>query len=178
MRLFLEFTPTQSPAHRRRLTYAFRLFCAIYGHDPVTDPVEAYSTDAWLSYNLHQTTPPAMRFVYLSDLYTPRSRRDPAPPPTRGQFEDEHTVLFYQPRCGGTPDWLAEIFEWVSCADEYSVKARDSVGRIPFESSYSGRYQLDIHRPYAAVAMLLLQDRKSTRLNSSHLKLSRMPSSA
>src|SRR5262249_54295990 len=54
-------------------------------------------------------------------------------------------------------DWLAEVFEWTSCADEYSVSARDSVSRIPFENSVFARYELDERRPYAALAMWFLQ---------------------
>ncbi|HZP63077.1 MAG TPA: hypothetical protein VFB28_06630, partial [Terriglobales bacterium] len=81
----------------------------------------------------------------------------PAPPPhfyTRG---DESTVLFYNALPQLEPDWLGEIFEWVSCADEYSIEKRDRVGRVPFEASYIGRHHLDPLRPYAAIAMRLLQ---------------------
>jgi hypothetical protein len=63
----------------------------------------------------------------------------------------------YQPEPCQTPDWLGEIFEWVSCADEYSVKARDRKGRTPFEATYAGRHGVDISIPYAAVAMRGLQ---------------------
>jgi hypothetical protein len=65
--------------------------------------------------------------------------------------------LFYTSQHGAKPDWLAEIFEWVSCADEYSVTARDEVGRIPFSASYFGRYDLDPRVPYGAIAMRQLQ---------------------
>ena len=36
----------------------------------------------------------------------------------------------------------------------------------------------ELIKPYATPEVKLARDRKSTRLNSSHLKLSRMPSSA
>jgi hypothetical protein len=55
------------------------------------------------------------------------------------------------------PDWLGEIFEWVSCADEHSVQARNPVGNVPYAESYVARHNLDVRRPYAAVAMQLLQ---------------------
>jgi hypothetical protein len=67
------------------------------------------------------------------------------------------TVLFYPVENSAEVDWLAEIFEWTSCADEYSVSARDSVSRIPFENSVFARYELDQRRPYAALAMWFLQ---------------------
>jgi hypothetical protein len=90
-------------------------------------------------------------------LYTCRSIREPAPSPTKFERDSESTVLFYSPLPGSEPDWLAEIFEWVSCADEYSVTTRDSIGRIDFRDSYAGRHGLDITVPYAAVAMRFLQ---------------------
>ena len=156
MRLFLEFVPEQAAAHRLRLSYAFRLFCAVYDHEALVDPLQAHTADAWLSYRM-DTARPAKRTVYLSNLYRPRSPRLPAPPPTHVHFEDQRTVLFYAPKHGATPDWLAEIFEWVSCADEYSVTAHDSIGRVPFRKSYAGRHDLNIGQPYAAIAMHLLQ---------------------
>ncbi len=156
MRLFLEFVPEQPAVHRQRLTYAFRLFCAIYDHEALVDPIQAHTADVWLTYR-HDMARAAGRTLSLSNLYTPRSPQFPAPSPTRFQLDDEHTVLFYAPEYGTRPDWLAEIFEWVSCADEYSVTARDSVGRIPFSKSYVGRHGLNVRQPYAAVGMHMLQ---------------------
>src|SRR5207244_7426773 len=93
----------------------------------------------------------------LSRLYQPRSLQEPAPPPKKFERDGESTVLFYAPLPGQEPDWLGEIFEWVSSADEYSVRARDSVGRVAFAETYLGRHKLDERRPYAAVAMRFLQ---------------------
>jgi hypothetical protein len=157
MRLFLDFAPTQTPVHRLRLTYAFRLFCAIYDHEPILYPQRADAAEAWLSYNKLETAAVGTHVVRLSNMYAPRSPQVCAPLPTRADYAGESTALFYAPKESTSPDWLAEIFEWVSCADEYSVTARDSVGRIPFSKSYVGRHGLDIERPYAAIAMLLLQ---------------------
>jgi hypothetical protein len=157
MRLFVDFVPAQNPVHRLRLTYAFHLFCAIFDHEPIVDPQQAHTAEAWLSYCGPTTAPVGTRVVSLSNLYTPRSLQLSAPPPTYAEFKDERTALFYVPHESGAPDWLAEIFEWVSCADEYSVTTRDTVGRIPFSKSYVGRHGLDVGRPYAAIAMYLLQ---------------------
>ena len=46
---------------------------------------------------------------------------------------------------------------------------------IKISAAYSGANALDVE---ASVATPIEQDRKSTRLNSSHLRTSRMPSSA
>jgi hypothetical protein len=54
---------------------------------------------------------------------------------------------------GTRPDWLGEIFEWLSCADEYAITERDEAGRIPFNATIHGRFNLDPCVPYAGVAM-------------------------
>jgi hypothetical protein len=157
VRLLLQFAPDHGWVERARLTYAFRLFCAIYGHDPVLDAQQADTADACVSYDAVPGARSHGKTVRLSNLYKARSPRDSAPPPKRFRMDGESTVLFYSPLGGSAPDWLAEIFEWVSCADEYSVSARDSADRIPFESSYTGRHNLDPGCPYGAVAMQFLQ---------------------
>jgi hypothetical protein len=151
MRIALEFVPGQSTNHRARLEYAFRLFCAMYRHQPQIG--SGSSAAVTLTYGNSSLA----KAVRLTNGYMPRLHNQPAPPPhcyTRG---DQTTVLFYGVQPDIEPDWLGEIFEWVSCADEYSVTRRDKVGRIPFSASYTGRHQLDPKRPYAAIAMYLLQ---------------------
>jgi hypothetical protein len=153
MRILLHFSPHQSPVHRARLEYAFRLFCAIYGHEPVIG--EQYdSADVTLTY-IESAEP--RDAIYLSNAYAVRPMYQPAPYPKEFVQDRERTVLFYSSSHKREPDWLAEIFEWVSCADEYSVRERDGVGRIPFTASYVGRHNLDPRQPYGAVAMAFLQ---------------------
>jgi len=157
MRIHLEFAPEQENLQRVRLKYAFSLFCAIYGHETV--PIEqASSADVRIIYSPAQQgigSRPALR---LSNLYRARSIREPAPAPKQFERHSRRTVLFYSPTPGAEPDWLGEIFEWVSCADEYSIRRRDALGRIDFRDSYFGRYHLDVGVPYAAVAMRFLHE--------------------
>ena len=157
MRIFLQFTPEQTSVHRSRIRYAFSLFCAIYGHQPIFDDEHAGSADAWISYSLVNTRSEFIPIVKLADLYSPRSPALPAPPPTSFESDGERTALFYRPKEGAHPDWLGEIFEWVSCADEYSIKRCDSIGRIAFADSYVSRHKLNVRLPYAAIAMRFLQ---------------------
>jgi hypothetical protein len=157
MRIYLDFLPEQGQVQRARLCYAFSLFCAIYGHQGVSMD-EADSADVRIVYsseNRNRNPKPALR---LSNLYHSRSIQEPAPAPKKFERDSERTILFYAPIPGSEPDWLAEIFEWVSCADEYSIQRRDPVGRIDFCDSYAGRHRLDVGVPYAAVAMRFLHD--------------------
>ncbi len=157
MRIFLDFVPEQKHVHRSRLHYAFSLFCAIYGHQPILGSEQAESADVWIAYSPGGTQGTSKPILQLSNLYQPRSPFEPAPAPKKFEPEGERTVLFYSPLSGQQPDWLGEILEWVSCADEYSVPRRDSVGRIAFADSYVGRHKLDVRLPYAAIAMRFLQ---------------------
>ena len=153
MRIFLNCSPEQTAVHRSRLRYAFRLFCALYGHQPVE---RAERADAWISYAPGYTRGRPKPRLMLSNLYRPRSPYDPAPPPQKYERHGKGTILYYAPAPGEEPDWLGEIFEWVSCADEYSVRRRDPVGRAAFADTYVGRHHLDVRVPYAAVAMEFL----------------------
>jgi hypothetical protein len=155
MRIYFEFLPQQGSVERARLQYAFSLFCAIYGHQSVSS-AEKNMAEVRITYSSTPPSPNSKPALRLSNLYTARSIHEPASPPVKFEREGESTVLFYSPPPGSEPDWLAEIFEWVSCADEYSIERRDAVGRVDFRDSYAGRHNLDVSVPYAAVAMRLL----------------------
>lgn len=157
MRIVLEFTSAQSTEHQRRLRYAFQLFCAVYGHEPVLDSTKADTADLRITYSADVATRQGCKVLRLNDGYRPRPLTSPAPRPCSFSERAKTTVLFYPPEDSAEVDWLAEIFEWTSCADEYSIKTRDSAGRIPFEKSVFARYRLDERKPYAALAMWFLQ---------------------
>jgi hypothetical protein len=154
MRILLQFAPEQSPVHNARLAYAFRLFCSIYGHEPFIGCARDHSPDVTLTY---EQNPEDHDSICLTKVDLVRPLSQPAPDPIMFSKNGDQTALFYHPSEECEPDWLAEIFEWVSCADEYSCKQRDLVGRVPFGSAYVGRHGLNLRVPYAAVAMALLQ---------------------
>ena len=160
MQMFLEIPEDASAADRARLCYAFRLFCAIYGHQPITEYAKAGDHDVTLCYgnpSIGSRGRRERRTVWMSRGYRARDPRQPAPPPLRYVTNEISTLLHYAPSGESTPDWLGEIFEWVSCADEYSVTDRDLIGRPLFAATYAGRHQLDTKIPYAAIAMQCLQ---------------------
>src|SRR6266852_247849 len=157
MKIALEFTPAQSPEHQSRLRYAFQLFCAVYGHEPVLESTNADTADLRITYSSDHTTRQGPKVLRLYNGYRTRPLTSRAPRPRSFSEDGRTTVLFYPTENSAEVDWLAEIFEWTSCAHEYSVTARDSVGRIPFEKNVFARYALDERRPYAALAMWFLQ---------------------
>lgn len=157
MRVGLELPGDADPTLRARLNYTFRLFCAVCGHQPASENTRA---DVTLQYRLSPSTSPSAvhePVVWLSRGYQTRHPSQSAPPPVRYTGHGADTLLHVAPSGGDCPDWLGEIFEWVSCADEYSVTARDEAGRPLFAATYAGRHGLDTCIPYAGVAMRCLQ---------------------
>lgn len=165
MRILLKFGQEASSVCRCRLTYAFRLFCAVYGHQPFLAADQETSADACICYGSANPSDRVKPTLFLRHLTGARPPWVPAPPPSRFSRGGENTMLYFPPPRGAEPDWLGEIFEWVSCADEYSVRNRDSVGRIPFSATYVGRHGLNPSVPYAGVAMSGLQQALYRRLN-------------
>ncbi|MGB7547833.1 MAG: hypothetical protein WBM14_08785 [Terracidiphilus sp.] len=159
MRVYLEIPEDASPAHRARVSYAFRLFCAIYGHLPIMERADAANWDVAVRYrsSSFKAQVADRRTVWLSRGYRARNPQEPAPPPLKYACDGVETMLHYNLSGDYAPDWLGEIFEWVSCADEYSVTECDEVGRPLFAATYEGRYGLDIKVPYAGIAMRCLQ---------------------
>ena len=53
-------------------------------------------------------------------------------------------------------DWISQSFEFLSMAYEYSVKERDNIGRIDYEKTLFGNFNLDPKIPYVSVYFNLL----------------------
>jgi hypothetical protein len=151
--LTLVFGGQVNEAIRRRITYAFKVFCAVYGFIP-----GEVGGRPRLCYGLPASGP---LDVPLSATYVPRMASEPSGPPVwvvfppGGALHTEEAVKLpcFHPLGPGGPDWLGEIFEWISGAHEYSIGEQDIVGRIPFRATFHGRYGLDPAVPYAALAM-------------------------
>ncbi len=159
MNVHLEMPEYATGALCARLGYAFRLFCAIYGHRPVFNADSTVNWDVAIRYRDASASASISdaRTVWLCRGLLDRDLRKPAPPPIKYARDGLITLLHYAPRYSRAPDWIGEIFEWISCADEYSVTRRDSAGEPLFEATYAGRHNLDICIPYAALAMRGLQ---------------------
>ena len=143
------------PQIRHRIRYAFRVFCAIYGFRPIEDRCESriyYGQDG------------DRKGLHLPAVYHARPLEQSAPQPRFVKLDGGHGrascrfPLFHFRDGVTSPDWLAEIFEWLSGAHEYSVEARDQAGRIPYSATLHGRFGLDPETPYVGVAMQRLND--------------------
>jgi hypothetical protein len=144
----IAFGPEVSARVRARMSYAFRVFCAIYCH-AVEDGNRA--NDAACMY--YGSAPPPASLpgaIHIPARYVERQSHQAAPQSVKVLHAGEPFHLFFGIDTLGRADWLGEIFEWISSADEMSLADRDSVGRIPYEKSIFSRQQLS---PFCAHAM-------------------------
>lgn len=154
-RFHIIFAPQLSARVQARIAYSFRIFCAIYGHT-VSDANLPGATSVCYGFSDDDPSIPAGA-ICLPSRYVERAPKQPAPQPQEASFAGERFDLFFGRDAQGRPDWLGEIFEWLSAADEMSIATHDSADRIPFEHSIFARYQLPPARPRALMTMAWLE---------------------
>jgi hypothetical protein len=145
------------PIVRSRMFYAFQVFAAIYNHR-VVEPGSCSD---------------AIHFVYgESDLERHDSKCVFIPPRYRHRPLESHTIEPEKFCYGGetfylvygidertkNPDWLAELFEWISSSYEMGVPERDETGRIPYLSMIFNRQGMSPRKPYASILMAWLEN--------------------
>jgi hypothetical protein len=148
----LRFTEDVPAVVRSRLSYAFRVFAAIHGY-AVSDESEAAPVRCVYGRGRARTGE-----IPLPSRYRPRPSDRPGPAPSRHRIDGVEVPLFHGVEGeSGAPDWLGEIFEWLSSADERSIVARDGIGRIPYASMIFAREKLSPAKPYASILMAWLE---------------------
>jgi len=150
--LSLTFADDIAEVVRQRVCYSLRVFAAIFG------------------YSVAEEAQPGMTRCFYGDVcstpddhfriparYSTASGRNQELLKWRYAGEDFH--LFYGIDPGsGRPDWLGEIFEWLSCSHERSAAGRDSLGRIPYSSSIFGERHLSPRKPFATMLMASMEN--------------------
>lgn len=149
-RFHILFAPHVSQRVKSRISYSFRVFCAIYGHS-VSDTNSLGVT--LIAYGFGDDGSIFSGAISLPARYVERAPEQPAPRPEATFFAGEQFDLFFGRDSRGNPDWLGEIFEWLAAADEMSIAKRDSADRIAFEDTVFARYQLSPARPRALLMM-------------------------
>lgn len=157
----LDFASDVQEPIRSRIFYAFQVFAAIYGYRVVAS-----------------RAPNAIRCIYgetshasrESDVfqvparYRLRAVSQPAHCAVKRRYAEEELCLFYGvDESTGNPDWLGEIFEWLSSSSEMRAARRDAVGRVPFSESVFSRHRLSPRKPYANLLMAWMQNALSGR---------------
>ncbi|HET8924064.1 MAG TPA: hypothetical protein VFN26_13830 [Candidatus Acidoferrum sp.] len=157
---------------RARISYAFRVFSAIYNYRVVNDNAEEAAIR--IEYGEKASSVSRSRCFHIPALYRARSLQDPPNKPLNLRYSDEDVFLFYGiDGVSGKPDWLGEIFEWISSIHESSVTNRDSAGRIPSRYFFE-TFGISPRKPHATLLMAWMEN----ALKNGHNKeaLSKAPS--
>jgi hypothetical protein len=146
----LQFGPQVREPIRSRVEYAFRVFAAIYDHPVVLGSDRENTIRCY-----YGETPPApdSQLFHIPALYREdRLEKKNSPLIRRYSGEDIYLTFGLEPS-GARPDWLGEIFLWLSCTYEKNITARDYVGRIPYSEMIFSRERLSPRKPHAAQLM-------------------------
>ena len=143
-------------ATRSRMAYAFRVFAAIYNYRVVDQDANQETRN--FIYGNTPATRDGSRTVRIPARYAPRSANDPIPSLSKVRYADEDFCLFHGlDPVTEQPDWLGEIFEWLSSGHEKNISLRDSVGRIPDSEMIFSRAGLLPWKAQAALHMAWLE---------------------
>lgn len=159
----LQFTAEVAPQVRARMDYAFRVYAAIYGHRVVnggsSEKARTVVYGSRFDYSSNQEG-----FLHIPALYQPELANQGIRDVTRHSYAGEEVFLFYglDPQFA-RPDWLGEIFEWLSSGHEQAIQTRDNVGRIPDAEMIFARLGIPAWKPHASSVMAWLENCVSGR---------------
>jgi hypothetical protein len=153
-RLHLRFHQPLEERLRKRLQYAFQVFASVYGYE-VVDADAGDGTQVCV-YGAEGKNAKVGE-TFIPARYCARESGTPAPAPICHSLAGEDVYLFHGLSDSGNPDWLGEIFEWLTCPDESSSSQYDSIGRVSYAASVFAKRQISPSRPYASILMASLE---------------------
>lgn len=138
-----------------RMSYVFRVFAAIYGHAVVEN-----DSAAAVRFFYGKALPWRNdgRIFYIPAMYRDFQHRNGSSCFAKHRFggEDFHLSFGIDPG-SERPDWLGELFLWLSGEYESSIRIRDSIGRIPYVETVFNREGISALRPHASLLMAWLE---------------------
>ncbi len=154
----LRFGPEVSEIVRARVSYAFRVFAAVYGYK-VPDP-DSNEPATCLFYGKPPSSSSEARWIVVPARYTTQSNATDRKGVSEAHYAPEECPLaFGLDEATGNPDWLGEIFWWLSASYELGIVRRDSVGRISYSDTSLGRQGISPRKPYASLLMSWLESK-------------------
>jgi peptidoglycan/xylan/chitin deacetylase (PgdA/CDA1 family) len=138
------------------MNYAFRVFAAIYNYR-VVDQASNEEARKFIYSAAPATSAVNSGAIRIPARYSPRRENERLSDLYKTRYAGEDFYLFHglDPLML-QPDWLGEIFEWLSSSHEKSISQRDSVGRIPDSEMIFSRAGLPAWKPQAALQMAWL----------------------
>lgn len=154
--IFLEFGPEIDGVVAARMTYVIQVFCAIYGYAVAPHPEAA---EARCYYGSHPRTRPKLNEIWIPARYAPQVFTGKVPNLQRHRHANEDFFLAHGlDGTSGNPDWLGEIFEWLSASFEQGIVERDLEGRIPYSACIFHGQEITPFKPYAGLLMAWLEN--------------------
>jgi hypothetical protein len=138
---------------RARISYAFRVFAAIYNHRVADESDESNARQCLYSRVLPEELDPGA--LWIPARYKMTSERRQVVKRRYGN-EDFHLIHGVD-EISGKPDWLGEIFVWLSSSLETGIHSRDSVGRFAYSDMVFHREKISPRKPHAAMMMAWLE---------------------
>jgi hypothetical protein len=136
------------------MLYSFRVFSAIFDHHVVEENIDS---DALRCF--YGNAAPAGDEFFIPARYAETGHGGPKRGDRKWRYAYEEIFLFHGvDAASGRPDWLGEIFEWLSCGHERAATARDSARRIPYSASIFGEQNLSPRKPHATILMACLEN--------------------
>jgi hypothetical protein len=141
---------------RARMSYAFRVFAAIYNYRVVE--ADSDTPGACLTYG-ETASPSTPGRLAVPARYTvdPDATRGTTFTTHRYAKEELHLAFGLDEKTRN-PDWLGEIFQWLSSSRELGIVERDSVGRIPCLNTAFGEHGISPRKPHATLLMGWLEN--------------------
>lgn len=153
----LKFAEEVENPTRPRIEYAFRVFAAIYRYRVV--PSNSRESQICVTYGGSPFPNPDFRALHLPCRYSDLHRRQSGANLMRRRYANEDFPLaFGVDNITGNPDWLAEIFEWISSSHESGIRKRDSEGRIAYVDTIFAQQEISPRKPYATMLMAWLDN--------------------
>lgn len=139
-----------------RASYAFRVYAAIYGHSVVENGSAAAVR---CFYSLSPPVEKDARLFHIPALYEDEPRLNGNSVLAKYAYagQDFH-LSFGIDAFTGRPDWLGELFLWLSSGYEADIHARDDIGRIPFSETAFCRQRISALKPHASLLMAWLEN--------------------
>jgi hypothetical protein len=173
--IHLKFCDKVDPAIRARISYTFRIFAAVYGHIVVEDESDADPEVLRCFYGEKPPKSDDALALFVPARYQIRRREQKRPGFTRRRYAQEDYYLLYGiDDRSGNPDWLGEIFDWVSSSHEMGITPRDGIGRVPYSEMVFCRQEIPPQKPHALLLMAWMEN--SLRWGNSKEELPRAES--
>lgn len=152
----LEFGPEIDSVVRARVAYALQVFASIYGYSAQAHPEAA---EVRCYYGLDSRKNPARKETWIPARYDSRRLNGRTQRLQKHRFANEDFYLaFGVDEATGAPDWLGEIFWWLSASFEHEIVDRDAEGRIPYSASIFSKQGITPQKPYAGMLMAWLEN--------------------